>query len=34
MCIGTPNVLSDEQMAEVMERFKTYGQPGSKKTGY
>ena len=34
MCIGTPNVLSDEQMAEVMERFKTCGQPGSKKTGY
>ena len=34
MCIGTPNVLSGEQMAEVMERFKTYGQPGAKKTGY
>lgn len=34
MAIGTPNVLSDEQMAEVMEKFKSYGQPGNKKTGY
>lgn len=34
MCIGQPNILSDEQMAEVMERFKTYGQPGNKKAGY
>ena len=34
MCIGTPNVLSDEQMAVVMEKFKDYGQPGAKKTGY
>ena len=34
MCIGQPNVLSDEQMAEVMEKFKSYGQPKSGKTGY
>ena len=27
MAISTPNVLSDEQMAEVMVRFKSYGQP-------
>ncbi len=24
--VGTPNVLSDEQMAKAVERFKTYGQ--------
>ena len=34
MCIGKPNILSDEEMADVMERFKSYGQPGTKKTGY
>lgn len=34
MCIGKPNVLSDAQMDEVMERFKSYGQPGDKKSGY
>lgn len=34
MCIGKPNILSEEDMADVMERFKSYGQPGSKKTGY
>lgn len=34
MCIGKPNILSGEAMAEVMERFKSYGQPDSKKTGY
>ena len=34
MCIGTPNILTDEQMAEVMERFRSYGQPGSGKAGY
>lgn len=34
MCIGKPNVLSGAAMAEVMERFKSYGQPDSKKTGY
>lgn len=34
MCIGTPNVLSDAEMAEVMEKFKTYGQTPGKKTGY
>ena len=27
MCIGDPNVLSHQQMAEVLERFQTYGQP-------
>jgi L-fuculose-phosphate aldolase len=25
-CVGEPSVLTDEQMAEVFERFKTYGQ--------
>lgn len=34
MCIGQPNILTGEQMAEVMEKFKSYGQPGAKKTGY
>ncbi len=34
LCIGKPNVLSREEMAEVMEQFKSYGQPDSKKTGY
>ena len=34
MCIGKPNVLDDGQMGAVMERFKTYGQPKSGKTGY
>ena len=34
MCIGTPNVLSDAEMAAVMEKFKTYGQTPGKKTGY
>lgn len=34
MCIGKPNVLTDEQMAEVMEKFKSYGQPNSGKKGY
>lgn len=34
MGVGTPNVLSEEQMAVVMEKFKGYGQPGSNKTGY
>lgn len=33
-CIGKPNVLSHEQMAEVLEKFKSYGQPKSGKTGY
>lgn len=27
MCVGEPVILSDEEMANVMERFKTYGQP-------
>jgi len=26
MCVGTPNVLSDGEMAVVLERFKSYGQ--------
>jgi len=34
MCIGTPNVLSDAEMAQVMEKFKTYGQTPGKKSGY
>lgn len=34
MCIGKPNVLTDEQMAEVMVKFQSYGQPNSGKTGY
>lgn len=34
MCVGTPNILNAEQMAEVMERFKSYGQPNSGKSGY
>lgn len=34
MSIGTPNVLDAGQMADVMEKFKSYGQPGDKKTGY
>ena len=28
MCIGKPNILSSEQMAVVMEKFNSYGQPG------
>ena len=27
MAVGTPNILTDSQMAEALERFKTYGQP-------
>ena len=27
MAVGTPNILTDNQMAEALERFKTYGQP-------
>ena len=37
MAISTPNVLSDEQMAEVIEHYKTYGQPkedGKQSQGY
>lgn len=34
LCIGTPNVLGEEAMADVMERFRSYGQPDGKKTGY
>ena len=37
MAISTPNVLSDEQMAEVIEHYKTYGQAkedGKKSQGY
>ena len=34
LCVGTPNILSDEAMADVMERFRNYGQPGGGKTGY
>lgn len=34
MAIGTPNILSDEQMNTVMEKFKHYGQQDGSKTGY
>ncbi|MEG1594130.1 MAG: aldolase, partial [Oscillibacter sp.] len=34
LCIGTPNILSDAEMAAVMERFQTYGQVTDKHTGY
>ena len=35
MSTGKPlNVLNREQMDVVMEKFKSYGQPGAKKTGY
>lgn len=27
MCVGRPNILDEGQMAEVLEKFKTYGQP-------
>lgn len=27
MAVGTPNILTGSQMAEALERFKTYGQP-------
>lgn len=32
--VGKPNVLSHEQMAEVLVKFQSYGQPNSGKTGY
>ena len=31
MSIGKPNVLTEEQMAEVMVKFQSYGQPGTTK---
>ena len=34
LCIGTPNILDGAAMADVMERFQSYGQPDGKKTGY
>lgn len=34
LCVGTPNVLGKEAMEDVMERFKSYGQPEGRKTGY
>lgn len=33
MCVGTPNVLSNEEMGTVMEAFKSYGQPKKEKDG-
>lgn len=30
MCIGTPNVLTGSQIAQVLEKFKNYGQPNKK----
>ena len=34
MSIGQPTYLTKEQMVDVMERFKTYGQPNGNKSGY
>lgn len=34
MCIGTPHVLSREEMAQAAERFRTYGQKPGKAGGY
>ena len=34
LCIGSPRVLSDGQMAAVRRRFASYGQPGGEKGGY
>ncbi len=34
MSIGTPNILTDGQMAQVLERFRSYGQPEHGRTGY
>lgn len=34
LCIGKPNVLTKEQLDDVFEGFKSYGQPNSGKTGY
>ena len=34
LCVGTPNVLSQEARADVMARFQSYGQPDGNKTGY
>jgi L-fuculose-phosphate aldolase len=34
MCIGKPFVLGKEEMDEVFEGFKSYGQPASGKKGY
>lgn len=28
MAVGTPNILTEEQMTEALNRFQTYGQPG------
>ncbi len=34
MCIGRPGILSKEQMDEVFEAFRSYGQPDGGRTGY
>ena len=34
LCVGTPKILGKEAMEDVIERFKSYGQPEGKKTGY
>ncbi|MCI9330993.1 MAG: aldolase [Oscillibacter sp.] len=34
LCIGTPNLLSREDMEDVSKRFQSYGQPEGGKTGY
>lgn len=33
MCIGKPNILSKEQMDEVIDGFQSYGQPAERKKG-
>lgn len=34
LCVGTPNVLSQSQMAQVLERFQSYGQTPGEGAGY
>ncbi len=34
LCVGTPNVLTQSQMAQVLERFQSYGQAPGENAGY
>lgn len=34
LCVGTPNVLTQSQMAQVLERFQSYGQTPGEGAGY
>lgn len=34
LCVGTPNVLTQSQMAQVLERFQSYGQAPGENVGY